>query len=101
MGKILTVDLSTGRVTEEGLPPEEILKKYVGCYGLGLWLLYHKYQRKLLDDLEGLPSIHAVGDYVEPQKLMHSSPRIFSEPIEKRKAPLYPGGFICHIRSIP
>lgn len=42
MGKILEVDLSTGRISEQALPPEAILRKYLGGYGLGLWMLYRK-----------------------------------------------------------
>jgi len=38
-GKILRVDLTTERIVEEGLPSEDILRKYVGCFGLGLWYL--------------------------------------------------------------
>ncbi len=42
MGKILEVDLSTGKISEVELPPEDILRKFLGGSGLGLWLLYHK-----------------------------------------------------------
>ncbi|MFC1992411.1 aldehyde ferredoxin oxidoreductase family protein [Chloroflexota bacterium] len=42
MGKILEVDLSTGRISEQKLPSEDVLRKYLGCYGLGLWLLYNR-----------------------------------------------------------
>ncbi len=42
MGKILEVDLSTGKMAESELPPEEILRKYLGGFGLGLWMLYHR-----------------------------------------------------------
>ena len=42
MGKILRVDLTPGKITEEGLPPEDILRKYLSGYGLGLWMLYHE-----------------------------------------------------------
>ena len=42
MGKILEVDLSTGKITESELPPEDILRKYLGGFGLGLWMLYQK-----------------------------------------------------------
>lgn len=41
-GKILEVDLSTDNISEQELPPEDILRKYLGGYGLGLWLLYHR-----------------------------------------------------------
>jgi len=42
MGKILEVDLSTGRISENGLPSEETLRKYLGCFGLGLHWLYDR-----------------------------------------------------------
>ncbi len=38
-GKILRVNLTNGSITVEGLPKEEILRKYVGNFGLGLWYL--------------------------------------------------------------
>ncbi len=38
-GKILRVDLDKGSVTTEGLPKEEVLRKYLGNFGLGLWYL--------------------------------------------------------------
>jgi len=38
-GKILRVDLTTGKITSEGLPEERILRKYIGNFGLGLWYL--------------------------------------------------------------
>lgn len=40
-GKILRIDLTTRSITYEGLPSEEILRKYIGNRGLGLWYLYH------------------------------------------------------------
>jgi aldehyde:ferredoxin oxidoreductase len=40
LGKILRVDLTSGTIKEDGLPPKEILKKYIGCWGLGLHYLY-------------------------------------------------------------
>ncbi len=40
MGKILRVNLSTGKMTDEKLPGDHILRKYIGCYGLGLRWLY-------------------------------------------------------------
>ncbi len=43
MGKILRIDLSTGKISEEELPPENVLREYLGCYGLGLWFLYREY----------------------------------------------------------
>jgi len=39
LGKILRVNLTTGKVTTEPLPDEKILRKYVGNFGLGLWYL--------------------------------------------------------------
>ena len=40
VGKLLRVDLTKGTVKEESLPNEDVLKKYVGCFGLGLRILY-------------------------------------------------------------
>ncbi|MFH1484649.1 MAG: aldehyde ferredoxin oxidoreductase N-terminal domain-containing protein, partial [Chloroflexota bacterium] len=40
MGKLMRVDLSTGKTEEEGLPPEQVLRSYLGCWGLGLRYLY-------------------------------------------------------------
>jgi len=40
VGKILRVDLSKGSLSEEDLPGADILKKYIGCWGLGLRYLY-------------------------------------------------------------
>lgn len=39
VNKILRVDLTTGSITTEPLPDESVLRKWVGCYGLGLWYL--------------------------------------------------------------
>ncbi len=39
MGKILWVDLSTKEITEEN-PSEEIYRKYLGGYGLGVYYIY-------------------------------------------------------------
>ncbi|MEM3586337.1 MAG: aldehyde ferredoxin oxidoreductase C-terminal domain-containing protein [Candidatus Jordarchaeaceae archaeon] len=39
MGKILRINLDTEKITEEGLPSEDVLRKYVGGFGLGLWYL--------------------------------------------------------------
>jgi aldehyde:ferredoxin oxidoreductase len=39
LGKILRVDLEAERVLEEEVPSEDVLMKYVGCFGLGLWYL--------------------------------------------------------------
>jgi aldehyde:ferredoxin oxidoreductase len=38
-GKILRVDLTQGKITEEGLPPESTLRKFFGGLGLGLAIL--------------------------------------------------------------
>lgn len=38
-GKILRIDLTSGKITSEPLAPEPILRKYVGNLGLGLWYL--------------------------------------------------------------
>jgi len=40
MGKILRVDLTNERMKAESLPAESVLRKYVGCFGLGLRILY-------------------------------------------------------------
>jgi len=40
MGKILRVDLSAGTISEDGLPSDEILRQYIGCWGLGMRWLY-------------------------------------------------------------
>lgn len=40
MGKILRVDLSNRKIIEEGLLSDEVLRKYIGCWGLGLRYLY-------------------------------------------------------------
>jgi len=42
IGKILRVDLTTGYIGTEELPDENILRKYVGCAGLGLWYLFNE-----------------------------------------------------------
>lgn len=39
-GKILRVDLTKGKTTDEALPSEDVLKKYLGCYVLGLRTVY-------------------------------------------------------------
>jgi len=39
-GKILRINLSSCRIEEENLPNEEILREYIGCWGLGLKFLY-------------------------------------------------------------
>ena len=40
MGKILRVDLSKKTITDEALPSEDVLRKYIGGVGLGLKYLY-------------------------------------------------------------
>ena len=40
MGRILRVDLTRGKISEQDLPQENTLRKYLGCFGLGLRLLY-------------------------------------------------------------
>ncbi len=40
VGKILKVNLSTGDIDEEGLPSDEVLRKYMGGWGLGMRYLY-------------------------------------------------------------
>ena len=40
MGKILMVDLSSGKISRSDLPGDDVLRKYIGCWGLGLRYLY-------------------------------------------------------------
>jgi aldehyde:ferredoxin oxidoreductase len=40
MGKILRVDLSNRKTSDEGLPSDDVLRKYIGCWGLSLRYLY-------------------------------------------------------------
>lgn len=40
VGKILRVDLSNGKISEEDLPRGDILRKYIGCWALGMRYLY-------------------------------------------------------------
>lgn len=40
MGKVLRVDLTSGKVKELQLPPEDVLRKYIGGFGLGLKFAY-------------------------------------------------------------
>jgi aldehyde:ferredoxin oxidoreductase len=40
MGKILRVDLSKNKITDEDLPSEDVMRKYVGGSGLGLKYLF-------------------------------------------------------------
>jgi aldehyde:ferredoxin oxidoreductase len=40
VGKLLRVDLSAGTITEEPLPSDDILRKYIGGLGLGAKIIY-------------------------------------------------------------
>jgi aldehyde:ferredoxin oxidoreductase len=40
MGKILVVDLSSGKIKGSDLPSDDVLRNYIGCWGLGLRYLY-------------------------------------------------------------
>ena len=42
MGKILRVDLTTGKLTDENLPEEPILKKFIGGQALALYILMNE-----------------------------------------------------------
>jgi len=42
MGKLLRVDLSTGTLRDEFLPPEDVLRKYIGGVGLSAKILYEE-----------------------------------------------------------
>jgi aldehyde:ferredoxin oxidoreductase len=39
VGRLLRVDLTQERIAEEPLPPNEVLRAYIGGTGLGVWLL--------------------------------------------------------------
>lgn len=39
-GKILNVDLTTGKISQQGLPEEKVLRDWIGNWGLGLRMLY-------------------------------------------------------------
>jgi aldehyde:ferredoxin oxidoreductase len=39
-GKILYVDLTKGKISEQSLPEEKVLRDWVGNWGLGLRMLY-------------------------------------------------------------
>ena len=39
-GQILRVDLTSGKTGEETLPKDDVLRQYLGCWGLGLRYLY-------------------------------------------------------------
>ncbi|UCF92514.1 MAG: hypothetical protein JSW39_30340 [Desulfobacterales bacterium] len=39
-GKILYVDLTENKIGEDSLPDEEVLRSWLGCFGLGLKMLY-------------------------------------------------------------
>jgi len=43
-GKILRVDLSTGKITDDFLPEENTLRKFIGGWGLGLYYYSREYQ---------------------------------------------------------
>lgn len=47
MGKILRIDLTKEKMEEESLPEEAILKKYVGCVGLGMKFLFDEVSPKI------------------------------------------------------
>ena len=40
LNKIIRVDLTSGTIDIEPLPGPEVLKKFIGCWGLGLYYLY-------------------------------------------------------------
>ena len=40
MGKILKVNLTNKEIVESDLPGDDVLRKYIGCWGLGLRYLY-------------------------------------------------------------
>ncbi|MGZ8522747.1 MAG: aldehyde ferredoxin oxidoreductase N-terminal domain-containing protein, partial [Candidatus Binatia bacterium] len=42
MGKVLRVNLTTGKLTNENLPEEPILKKFIGGQALALYILMHE-----------------------------------------------------------
>lgn len=42
VGKILRVDLSKGRLTDEDLPGEKVLRKYIGGTGLAMKIMYEE-----------------------------------------------------------
>ena len=49
LGQLLRVNLNEGKVRSENLLdvfPEDVLKKYVGCFGLGLRFLYDNLSAK-------------------------------------------------------
>ena len=39
-GKILKVDLTAQKITEAPIPGDDVLRQYLGCWGLGLRFLY-------------------------------------------------------------
>ena len=39
-GKILNVDLTTGKISQQDLPEEKVLRHWIGNWGLGLRMLY-------------------------------------------------------------
>jgi len=46
VGKLLFVDLAKGTLSEEQ-PSDEILKQYLGGYGLGAYILYTRQKAKV------------------------------------------------------
>lgn len=43
-GKVIRVDLGTGTVTHESLPKGDTLRKFIGCWGLGLYYFSREYK---------------------------------------------------------
>lgn len=43
-GKILRIDLTTGNIKDELLPSEDVLRKYLGCWGLALFYYSREYK---------------------------------------------------------
>lgn len=44
MGKILEIDLDSQKALDNGLPRDDVLRKYIGCFGLGLKLFYDRFE---------------------------------------------------------
>ena len=61
MGKILIVDLTKKKLGEESLPEEGILRKYVGCVGLGMKFLFDRVDSKIQPLDAGNPLIFMTG----------------------------------------
>ncbi|RLG61530.1 aldehyde ferredoxin oxidoreductase, partial [Candidatus Geothermarchaeota archaeon] len=47
MGKLIRVDLWSGRIRIEDLPPENILKSWIGGRGLGVYLALKEINPKI------------------------------------------------------